>query len=355
MNDVRIFVTGVGGGGGGEQILKALRLSLLNYYIVGGDITPYSKGLYMVDKAYILPPALSSDYLDVLLNICTKENIQALFTGSEPELKIVSKNRCLFENIGVKLFINPESVIDICLDKFQTMNWFKDNGFSFPKTITVNCFDDLELVDFFPVVLKPSVGGGGSTNTFIAQDRKELDLFASYLLHIYSQFIIQEYVGNANGEYTVGVLSDMEGNLINSIAVKKNILGGLSNRLKVKSKFNDELLVISNGISQGEIGKFPIVTQQCELVAQKLGSTSAINIQCRLVDDKCYIFEINPRFSGTTSLRAMVGYNEPDVLVRKYILGEHITPNFPYKEGYISRGLDELFITPSMADKVNRM
>lgn len=91
MNDVRIFVTGVGGGGGGEQILKALRLSLLNYYIVGGDITPYSKGLYMVDKAYILPPALSSDYLDVLLNICTKENIQALFTGSEPELKIVSK------------------------------------------------------------------------------------------------------------------------------------------------------------------------------------------------------------------------------------------------------------------------
>ena len=34
------------------------------------------------------------------------------------------------------------------------------------------------------------------------------------------------------------------------------------------------------------------------------------------------MFEINPRFSGTTSLRAMVGYNEPDVLIRHHVLGE---------------------------------
>ena len=164
------------------------------------------------------------------------------------------------------------------------------------------------------------------------------------MLNIYPRFIIQEYVGNADCEYTVGVLSDMEGVLINSIAVKKNILSALSNRLKIQSRYSDELLVISNGISQGQIGRFPEVTSQCEVIAQKIGSRSAVNIQLRFVDGKCFVFEINPRYSGTSSFRAMVGYNEPDILIRKYLLHETIEPHFAYKEGYIMRGLDETFV-----------
>ena len=70
-----------------------------------------------------------------------------------------------------------------------------------------------------------------------------------------------------------------------------------------------------------------------------------MNIQCRLVGDKVYVFEINPRFSGTTSLRAMVGYNEPDLLVRKHILGEEIEKHFTYREGVILRSLKETLIT----------
>jgi len=295
---------------------------------------------------------IDPNYIDVLLNVCEKENVQVLFSGSEPELKVVSCNRNLFKDAGILLFINPESVIKLCMDKFHTMEWFNKNGFIFPETKLIQQLDDLNKVDSFPIVLKPSVGGSGSANVFIAQDKNELQLFGSYLLKIYSQFIIQEYIGDAECEFTVGVLNDMEGNLINSIAIKKNILSGLSNRIKLKSHTKNELLVISNGISQGEIGKFPLVTGQCEEIARQLGSTSAINIQCRFVDGKCFVFEINPRFSGTTSLRAMVGYNEPDVLIRKYLFNESIEKHFPYKEGYIARGLDEIFIETAMVEKI---
>ena len=104
------------------------------------------------------------------------------------------------------------------------------------------------------------------------------------------------------------------------------------------------VLAISSGISQGEIGRFPEVTARCEQLALALGCRGAINIQCRLVGDRVYVFEINPRFSGTTSLRAMVGYNEPDVLIRKHVLGEAITPGFAYESGYIMRGVSERFI-----------
>ena len=42
---VSVMVTGVGGGGHGEQILKALRLAPTRYEIVGGDMSPVSSGL----------------------------------------------------------------------------------------------------------------------------------------------------------------------------------------------------------------------------------------------------------------------------------------------------------------------
>ena len=144
---------------------------------------------------------------------------------------------------------------------------------------------------------------------FRSQDADELRLFGEWMLRIYSEFIVQQYVGNAECEYTVGVLCDMDGNLINSIAVRKNILSALSCRMKIKSRFRDELLVISNGITQGAIGRYDDVTAQCEEIALALGTRSASNIQLRFVDGKANVFEINPRYSGTSSFcRSKRGY-----------------------------------------------
>jgi carbamoyl-phosphate synthase large subunit len=56
------------------------------------------------------------------------------------------------------------------------------------------------------------------------------------------------------------------------------------------------------------------------------------------------IFEINPRFSGTTSIRAMMGYNEPDLLLRRHLRGEALTPRFPYRSGMVLRSLGETLV-----------
>lgn len=348
MTPITVMITGLGGGGNGEQLLKALKMSELPYKFVGGDMSPFSKGLMEVDYPYILPPATDPDYIDTLLYLCKKHDVQALFHGSEPELKMISKYRQRFTDKGIFLPINPQTVIDLCMDKDRTMEWLKQNGFSYPATYKIKSIEDLNKIDIIPAVLKPSVGGGGSSNLFLAQTEEELRYFGEYLLTIYSEFIIQEYIGTPDSEYTVGVLCDMEGVLVNSIAVKRYILSGLSGKIKVANKSSKaelgNILAISSGVSQGQIGRFPEVTKLCEEIALKLGSTGAINIQCRYVNGKAYVFEINPRFSGTTSLRAMVGYNEPDVLIRKYILNENIPARFAYASGYIVRGLSETFI-----------
>lgn len=348
MDEINVMITGIGGGGNGEQILKALKMSTIKYTTIGCDMNKYSKGLMEVDYPYIVPSASSDNYISTLLKICKKHQVNVLFYGSEPELKVISRNRSQFFDNGIFLPINPQNVIDICMDKNKTMDWFSNNGFNYPKSYRIINESDMKKIDFFPTVLKPSVGGGGSVNTFIAQTEKELKLFGNYLLEIYEEFIVQQYVGNTDSEYTVGVLCDMNGSFINSIAVKKNILSGLSSKIKIKNKTGNakfgEILAVSSGISQGEIGRFPDVTEQCKNIALALGATGAINIQCRIENGKVFVFEINPRFSGTTSLRALVGYNEPDVLIRKHILNEDIKKDFEYKSGYIVRGLEEKLI-----------
>jgi carbamoyl-phosphate synthase large subunit len=57
------------------------------------------------------------------------------------------------------------------------------------------------------------------------------------------------------------------------------------------------------------------------------------------------IFEINPRFSGTSSIRAMLGFNEPDLLIRKHLLGETLPERPTYRYGTVLRGLREIEVS----------
>ncbi|MBO4646832.1 MAG: ATP-grasp domain-containing protein [Lentisphaeria bacterium] len=345
---ITVMLTGIGGGGHGEQILKALKLAETDYEIIGCDMSPNSLGLSEVEVGYVVPPASSPDYLPEILRLCRKHKVSALFHGSEPELKVFSANRKQIEAEGIFLPINPESVIATCMDKFKTMDFLKANGFRYPKTVEIEKESDVDQVDFLPAIVKPSVGSGGSSNVFLAQTKGELKMFADYLLPQYQRFIVQEYVGTIDSEYTVGVLTDMDGTFLNSIAVKKYIMSGLSNRFKMKNRTGrtelGDILAVSSGVSQGEIGPFPEVTATCEKIAAALGSRGAINIQCRLFRGEVYVFEINPRFSGTTSLRAMAGYNEPDILVRSRLFHERPEVRFPYRSGLIVRGLKEVLV-----------
>ena len=77
-------------------------------------------------------------------------------------------------------------------------------------------------------------------------------------------------------------------------------------------------------MSAGEFGAFPEVAAQCRTIAEALGSRGPLNIQCRMVDRMARVFEINPRFSGTTSLRAMAGVNEPDLMLQREVAGVEI-------------------------------
>lgn len=344
-----VMVTGIGGGGHGEQILKALRLASRRYHIVGADTSSLCANRGDVDVFECVPPGSSAGYVDRILTLARDHGARVVFHGSEPEMKALASASERFRAAGIYVPVNPPELLAICQDKMRTMRFLEAQGVRVPRSREITSAEDLRDFDALPAVLKPSVGGGGSANTFIAQSRAELEAFGFHLLTIYDRFLVQEYVGTPDAEFTVGVLFGGDGSFLNSIAVKRVISNALSVRLRVPNRSGraelGTALTISSGISQGIVGHWPEVTAACERIAAALHPTAPINIQCRIVDGAVVPFEINPRFSGTTSIRAMVGYNEPDTLIRRDVLGETIEVRFPYREATIMRRLAEYEIT----------
>jgi len=348
---INVLVTAIGGGGNGDQLLKALRLAQSDKYnIFGSDVNPNCPQFKDVKGSVVLPFANSPSYIESLLKACSEFDISMLLIGCEPELKVISAAREKFEENGILVAINPKSVIDTCMDKVATAEALKKLSFQTPRFVRIENLNDLKQVTWFPVVVKPAVGAGGSANCYIAQTPKELMALAEYIgvndgTH---SFMCQEYVGTPEEEYTVGILHDLDGNYINSIALRRELKSSLNIRLKVANRTGrDDLgpnLVISSGISHGYVGRFPEVTRQCAELTKGLGVRGAVNIQCRLVDGIIQVFEINPRFSGTSSIRAMMGYNEPDILIRKHCFDEEIQTDFPYREGMVIRSLTETIL-----------
>lgn len=352
---LHVLVTGTSGTNTGTQILTALLLCPDRYRLVVTDIERESYGAFKVPTSYVVPPARSEDYIPCLLDICRKEKIDVLIPGSEPELKACSEHRSCFEEADVHLLINNAETIAVGMDKMRTIGFLRAHGFPYPKSLMLQPgIAPEEMVETtaaelrFPLVLKPFVQSGGSSNLFLAQDKDELLFHLTLLRHRSDlQMMVQEYEGTPEEEYTIGVLSDDEGKAFSSFVLKRLINTSFTTKLKVPNRYKDRItsdsLTISTGVSQGWVGEFPELKAFAEKVANALGSTGPLNIQCRKTDRGVVIFEINPRFSGTTSIRALCGHNDPDLLIRRRLF--HESPaGISYRKGIVLRALENFFV-----------
>jgi carbamoyl-phosphate synthase large subunit len=340
---ISVLITGIGGAAVGGQVLKALTMTENPYHIVGVNMSPYSYDLFEVDASYLVPSASSSSYIPMLKKICLKEKVEVLIPGSEQELLEISRNRQGFLEIGVFPIASPQKVIEICMDKWKTFHFLKSNGFNHPKTVLIEKESDISEVDFYPAVIKPARSSSGSRNVFLAQNDEEAGFFARFLRKQGSPPLVQEYVGSCDEEYSVSVLTLPSGEIVGSIALRRFLIG-MSRRDSVMSYKGLEDLAISTSFSQGEIKDFREIREYSEAIATKLGVHGPVNIQGRNTKNGFFPFEINPRFSGGTSIRALVGFNEPDFLIRYFILGEKPS-KINFKKGFVMRGLAENYIS----------
>ena len=331
MDRLNVLVLGVGGNVS-QGILKALAMSRLPCRVVGACINHTAMGLYIVDRAYISPPAEDSTFYEWLLEICSSEQIHAVLSGVEPVLKILSEKKVeLFHQTGAICIVSDPAQLALGTDKLLTCRWLEKRGFRFPRyAVSEDKEAAMKLVDEcgYPLIAKYRFGRGS---------QGIIDVFNEGVLKNVCRmddYVIQEHVGEIDSEYTAGCFCDREGKVRGVIVMRRELMHGTT--------------------SWAEVGEFPEIREETLRIANKLKPRGPCNIQLRISPKGPVCFEINVRFSGTTPIRARLGFNEVEAALRHYVLREPIQ-NFPViREGAIVRYWNELYVSPEAVSSLHK-
>jgi carbamoyl-phosphate synthase large subunit len=171
----------------------------------------------------------------------------------------------------------------------------------------------------------------------MALNPAEIALYVEHILCNGCTALVQDYIGLDEGEFTVGVLSLPNGRLVGSLAMQRLFNAKLSVLVSTPAG------LISSGSSQGLIDDFLAVRVQAEKIAQALGSVGPVNVQGRVRDGVLVPFEVNPRFSASTYLRTMAGFNEIDLYLQNVLYGTDPQVG-PIRPGYYMRSFAEQYV-----------
>ncbi len=82
------------------------------------------------------------------------------------------------------------------------------------------------------------------------------------------------------------------------------------------------------------------------IIARALNVEGTCNLQFRVRDGRPVVFVINTRFSGTTPLRALFGFDEVHAMLDHTLCGEPIPDAVP-RAGVVLRAWSDLFVDAS--------
>src|SRR3989304_997370 len=138
MDRLRVAVTGVGGGGG-QSIIKALKMAAYNgrnlpdIEIFPVDVTPFSAGLYSCRNSGTVLPKPEEDisaWLDWVLRL----RINAIIPGSDRDLMPLARVRDHLEDC--QIMVSDRLLVQIGDDKWETVRALRAIGFDAPVSFT---------------------------------------------------------------------------------------------------------------------------------------------------------------------------------------------------------------------------
>ena len=74
--------------------------------VIVTDCSPWAPALYEADAFYLVPPMKDPGYEDRILEICMREQVNALLPLFEDELDLLAQNRKKFEEKGITAIVS---------------------------------------------------------------------------------------------------------------------------------------------------------------------------------------------------------------------------------------------------------
>ena len=320
-----VLVTGCGGTGLGAAVLQALAYSGDAWDPVAADAHPFSWGLYRAARAGLLPWADDPGYLTALQAMIAEHQIAAVIPGTEAETVLLAERRY---QLQTTVIANRARLMPLMTDKEYAQRELARLALpfvpSYPWAQRERAIEDFG----FPLVVKPTKTTSASRGVFLVTSPNELMILGP-LLQPSKAPVVQPYLGDVSAEYSVMVLSDRDGTVIDSLVIKRELTGFSLRDEKMwrppGSKGERHRLAISTGYTQGYIVRDAEIQGFAEQLAKTLGSCGPLDLQLRIHGGQPHLFEVQPRFSFSSPIRAACGFNEPDVLLRSFLDGEEFT------------------------------
>lgn len=305
------------------ELLKDFRKSLSEgSRIIATDMSPYAPAIYMADAHYLVPSIFDEDYLPTILDICTRESIQAVTTLIDPEIEILARHREKFESLGIEVLAPSEKTAALCFDKYKLFQHLKACGVSTPDTYGSFAEAEAAIAESrltLPVFVKPRTGSGsvGARRIDTLEALKEAYKEDSTL-------IVQELM--QGGDMDVDVYIDTISHKPVSAFSKRKLetkIGGASKTISFKDERLFEFL-------------------QRALRHFEFNGPIDVDIFCR--DGQYYLSEINPRFGGAY-LHAYGAGVDFAKMIENNINGQENVPCFGnYEENVVMMMYDSVVI-----------
>ena len=293
--------------------------------IIGMDMADDASCNRMFDAFYCVPRADDNHYVDFVLDICKKENVEIYFPNISAEVEAVSKRENDFKELGVIVSTADKDAVKIANNKLTTYQRLSDMGIDVPDFYPVHTIDDFangcKKLGYpkKPVCLKV-VNNSGSRGVRIIDNKKNRyeifakekpnSFFTSYdnMLDILKsadeldEMMLLEYLpGN---EYTVDMLAE-RGRVLYEV--------GRENTASLMSIAQESI-----------VNKIDSAYDVARRVVELLSFDGNIGIDFMKDENGVpKITDINPRITATVSVIAVAGVNLPYLRV-KQLLGENL-------------------------------
>lgn len=280
MKEQTILISGIGGDIG-QSVARALTG---DFRIFGCDMEDGVSARLFAKKFFCVPPAAQKEkYLKAVEDLIRGEKVDIFIPVPEAEIALLNRQREWVSGVGAKVLLNNQEVIRIFSDKLETAKFLQAHDWKAPRSVLLR---DMIRRDWrLPVIVK-SRSGCGSKSVYKVINELELEYLCR---RDRGDLIVQEYLEEAEGEFTTGVFSD--GNSTVSITFRRRLgFGGLSREAVLVKDVKMEKLARD--------------------IARQVGLLGSINIQSRKSSGEHVPFEINPRLSSTVFLRQAFGFED---------------------------------------------
>lgn len=244
--------------------------------IIATDMKFTAPAIYEADKYYLVPCITEPGYIDIILDICQKEQINGVLSLIDPELNLLAKNQDKFEDIGVKIIGSSFELCEMALDKMQMYYWLNKHGYNCARSYDSkeDFYTDLAKKEIsFPVFVKP-IRGSASIAINRVEDKETMEVLFKHS----DNLMIQEFLNGQ--EIGADCYIDLISGEVVSIFTKKKLLMRAGETDKAVSFKDDKLFVL------------------LEKFIKECGWKGQIDIDIFDINGKYYISEVNPRFGG---------------------------------------------------------